>query len=47
MVLVRPKPRYSEQIESGVFCFVAPGNTHGKRYAVRSEIETKPLTVTK
>jgi len=31
-----PKPRYSEQIESGVFCFVAPANTHGKKYGIQS-----------
>ena len=31
MVLVRPKPRYSEQIENGVLYFVAQGNTHAKR----------------
>jgi len=31
MVSERPKPRYSEQMESGVLYFVAPGKAHGKR----------------
>jgi len=28
MVLVRSKPRYSEQIENGVLYFAAPGRVH-------------------
>jgi len=32
---VTQKPRYSEQIESGVLVFVALGNTHGKDMGFR------------
>ena len=29
------KPRYSEQMESGVLYFVVPGKTHSERYGIR------------
>jgi hypothetical protein len=35
MICEHPKPRYSEQMESGVFCFVAPGKAHGKDMGFR------------
>ena len=36
MVHTDPKPRYSEEIESGVLFFVALGNAHGKRYGTQN-----------
>ena len=34
MLTVARTLRYSSQIENGVLYFVAPGNTHGKRYEI-------------
>ena len=34
--MITRKPRYSEQMESGVLYFVALGITHDKRYGVES-----------
>ena len=39
MIDGRPKPRYSEQIESGVLCFVAWGKCIEKYGAVNSVVE--------
>jgi len=36
MVYGFPKPRYSEQMESGVLYFVAPGKVHAKKYGIQS-----------
>ncbi len=36
MVYGFPKPRYSEQMESGVLYFVAPGKAHAKKYGIQS-----------
>ena len=35
MVPEHAKPRYSGQVESGVFCFVALGNMHDKRFDIQ------------
>ena len=43
--MVTRKPRYSEQMESGVLYFMVRGNTHGKRYGIESGVEPKPLTI--
>jgi len=34
--MITRKPRYSEQMESGVLYFVAQGDPHGKRYRIES-----------
>jgi len=36
MVCERPKPRYSEEMESGVLYFVAKGKAHVEKYGGRS-----------
>ena len=36
--MITRKPRYSEQMESGVLYFVAQGGPHGKRYGFASGI---------
>jgi len=35
MVFEHPKPRYSEQMESGVLCFVAWEKVHSYRYGIQ------------
>jgi hypothetical protein len=43
--MVTPKPRYSEQMEIWVLCFVTPGNMHDKRCCISSGNKSTKSTI--
>ena len=43
--MVTIKPRYSDQMESGVLYFVVRGKIHGERNSISGGIKPKPLTI--